>query len=181
MTKPKPPQIVANRGRIEEESLLAFLVQGEKLAVNESRFLVAALAEIMRPYGIPPTLFHEALHEAAKKAGWAPPSELVQRRQKLAARARKNQREQDLALRQVLVAYLFQRLPQRLQAKPSSTGTAQAIIGRLEKLPFSRTPPMTVRTIQADIKSMNENGNFLNFQSDMMGKKITRPSALFPI
>ena len=55
---------------------------------------------------------------------------------------------------------LFKKLPARLQAKHGSLGTAQAILGRLDELPFDRKPPMTVRTIQADIKFMREDGNF---------------------
>jgi hypothetical protein len=111
--------------------------------------LVTLFAELLRPYGIPPTPLHEVLHEAAKRA-----------RQQTAAHSRTIQREDDQALRRILVAHLFKQLPPALQAKPGSTGTAKAIIGRLKILPLDRTPPMTERTIKADILYMSKNGNF---------------------
>lgn len=95
-----------------------------------------------------------------KQALGTQPSAAAQRRQQTAARGRQKQREEDLAHRRILVAYIFRKLPLRLRAKPSSTGTAQAIIGKLDKLPFERKPPMTVRTIQLDILDMKRNGNF---------------------
>jgi hypothetical protein len=128
--------------------------------VKERKFLIDLFAELLQPYGIPPTPLHEVLHQAAERAGWSPPSPKAQDRQQAAARGRKKQREEDLALRRILVAHVFNKLPPRLRAKPGSTGTAQAIIGRLEQLPFERRPPMTERTIQADILFMRKNGNF---------------------
>jgi hypothetical protein len=123
--------------------------------------IVDLFAELLQPYyGIPPTPLHEVLHGAAKRAGWAPPSATTQRRQRAATRGRTIQREQDQALRRVLVAHVFKELPPSLQTKPGSTGTAQAIIGRLNKLPFDRMPRMTVRTIKADILDMRKNGHF---------------------
>jgi hypothetical protein len=120
-------------------------------------------AELLQPYyGIPPTPLHEILQEAAKRAGWVLPSASAeaQNRQQAAARGRTIQREQDLALRRVLVAYVFKQLQPALQAKPGSQGTARAIIRRLKKLQFGRTPPMTERTIKADILVMRKNRNF---------------------
>jgi hypothetical protein len=128
--------------------------------VKQRKDLVELFARLFRPYGIPPTPLHEVLQEAAKKAGWRPPSAKVRHRQQAAARGRALQREEDLALRRIFVAHAFKNLPQRLKQKPSSTGTAQAIIGRLEDLPLERKPPMTVRTVQADIAFMRKNGNF---------------------
>jgi hypothetical protein len=157
------PQMLDDRPEAAEnaqDDVLALLAQGKKLAIEEPKFLIAVFAQLLRPYGIPPTPLHEVLHEAAKAAGWTVPSEKAQFRQKVAAGGRKIQREHDLAHRRVLVAYLFRRLRANLRAKPSSTGTVQAIIGRLDQLPFDRRPPMTVRTIQADIKFMKDNGNF---------------------
>jgi hypothetical protein len=130
------------------------------LTAKEHQELVELFAELLRPYGIPPTLLHEVLCEAAQRAGWTRPSLKARRRQKAAARARTRQREEDLALRRILVAYWFKRLRPRLQAKPGSTGTAQAIIGRLDALKLDRKPPMTVRTIQEDIRYMRKNGHF---------------------
>ena len=96
-----------------------------------------------------------------KLAGWSiARSANAQRRQQVAARARQVQREEDLAHRRVLVALLFRQLRPGLQKRPASLGTAQAIIGRLQKLPFDRTPPMTVPTIQEDIRFIKKNGNF---------------------
>ena len=122
--------------------------------------LVELFAELLQPYGIPPTPLHEILREAAEQAGWILPSAKANLRQRRAASGRKIQREQDLAHRRILVSHLFKKLPARLQAKHGSLGTAQAILGRLDELPFDRKPPMTVRTIQADIKFMREDGNF---------------------
>ena len=73
--------------------------------------------------------------DAAKRAGWRPA--LLQKVQQSPAGgcARpKSQREEDLALRRILVAYLFKKLRPGLRATPSSTATAQAIIGQLEKI-----------------------------------------------
>jgi hypothetical protein len=77
-------------------------------------------------------------------------------------RGRRTQREEDLAYRRVLASYFFKQLPRRLQAKPGSLATAQAILGRIEELPWDkvRKPPMTVRTIQEDIRFLKENGNW---------------------
>jgi hypothetical protein len=111
-----------------------------------------------RPYAIEPDPLQEILHEAAKRAGWRPPSAKARDRQRTAARARTVQRQQDLALRRCLVAYIFKTLRPGLKQKPSSTGTAQVIIGRLEKIGFKRLP--TVRTVQEDISFFKKNGNW---------------------
>jgi hypothetical protein len=97
-----------------------------------------------------------------RNAQVGPPSASAkaQHPQRAAARGRTIQREQDLALRRILVAYVFKQLRPGLQATPSSKGTAQAIISRLKTLPFDRVPPMSVRTIKADIFYMKKNGNF---------------------
>jgi len=55
---------------------------------------------------------------------------------------------------------VFKQLRPSLQAKPGSTGAAQAIISRLKTLPFDRVPPMSARTIKADIFYMKKNENF---------------------
>jgi len=128
--------------------------------VVKPKTLVEVFTELLEPYGIPPSPLHEVLHEAAKRAGWRLPSAKADLRQRVAASGRKIQREQDLALRRILVSHLFKKLRADLRATPGSLGTAQAILGRLEALAFERRPPMTVRTIQADIKFMRENGNF---------------------
>lgn len=125
--------------------------------MKQREYLIELFAKLLRPYGIPPTPLHEVLHEAAKRAGWRPPSAKAQNRQRAAARGRTVQREQNLALRRWLVAYAFKQLRPGLKQKLSSTGTAQAIIGRLEEIGFD---PPTVRTIQADISFMRKNGNW---------------------
>jgi hypothetical protein len=131
--------------------------------VKKPRPLVEIFTELLDPYGTPPALLQElckVLHEAAKRAGWRLPSAAAQLRQHAAARGRKVQREEDLAIRRVFVAIYFKELRLGLRDKPGSLGTAQAILGRLEAMKLERTPPMTVRTIQADIKFMRKNGNF---------------------
>jgi hypothetical protein len=130
------------------------------LTVKDHKSLVLLFAGLLREGVIPASPLHDILQEAAKWAGWTPPSAKAQRRQQLAAKGRKKQREEDLALRRVMVSHIFKTLPPRLKAKPSSIRTAQAIIGRLEQLPFERKPPMAIRTIQEDIRSMQENGAF---------------------
>jgi hypothetical protein len=130
------------------------------LTAEERKALAKLFAELLKPHAIPPTPLHEVLCEAAKRAGWTPPSAKGRRRQKTAARGRTIQREKDLAVRRVLVAGFFKRLRARLRAKPGSTGTAQAIIRQLDALPLDRKLPMTTRTIQEDIRYMRKNGNF---------------------
>ncbi len=88
------------------------------------------------------------------------PSAKAQNRQKAAARGRKVQREQDLAVRRIAVSYCFKRLPPRLKQKPQSGGTAQAIMRKIDELKLSRMPPMTERTIKEDIRFLKDNGNF---------------------
>jgi hypothetical protein len=131
--------------------------------VKKPRPLVEIFTELLNPYGTPPKFLqelHEVLQEAAKWAGWRHSSAKAQLRQLAAARGRKTQREEDLALRRVFVAIFFKRLRPGLRDKPGSLGTAQAILGRLDEMKLERKPPMTVRTIQADIQFLRENGNF---------------------
>jgi hypothetical protein len=149
-----------NAVRRLEADLLALVGQMMSLTVAQRKSFVVLFTELLRPCVIPPTPLHEVLHEAAKRAGWSPPSAKAHRRQHVAANARKIQREEDLAHRRVLVSYIFKQLRPDLRARPASLGTAQAIIGRLEQLPFERKPPITVRTIQEDIRFMRKNGNF---------------------
>jgi len=122
--------------------------------------LVEYYTELLGQSVMPPTALEGVLHEAAKRAGWTPPSSKAQRRQQVAAAARKQQRYEDMAVRRIFVAALFKQLRPGLRAKPSSLGTAQAIIRRLDEFQLGRMPPMTVRTIQEDIRFMRENGNF---------------------
>ena len=113
---------------------------------------------LLRPYAIPPSLLHEILHEAAQQAGWRPPSVRAQQRQKTAGRSRQAQRRQDMMVRRVFVAIFFKELPLRLRKTAQSLATAQAIIGRLQDISVVKTA--TVRTIQADIRALIDNGNF---------------------
>ena len=130
--------------------------------MSKPKTLVDIYAELLEPYGIATSPLQEVLREAALRAGWYLPSPQVVLRQRAAANGRKTQREHDLAHRRLLVSIFFKQLPITLQSAHGSLGTAQAIIGRIERLPWDkvRKPPMTVRTIQADIKFMKENGNF---------------------
>jgi hypothetical protein len=130
------------------------------LIVKKSKTLVELYTELLEPYGIPTSPLQEVLREAAERAGWRLPSAKADLRQQTAASGRKIQREEDLAHRRIFVSIFFKQLRPALRAKPSSLGTVQAILGRLEALPWDRKPPMTVRTIQADIKFLRENGNF---------------------
>jgi hypothetical protein len=130
---------------------------------TERKALVGLFAQLLNPSGMevaPASVLRKILHEAATRAGWNAPSAKAQHRQQVAALGRKKQRQEDLALRRILVCHVFKDLPRRLRKEPGSLGTAQAVIGRLEKLAFDRRPPITVRTIQEDIRFMRENGNF---------------------
>jgi hypothetical protein len=130
--------------------------------MNKPKTLVDVWADLLNPYGIPTSPIQEVLHEAAKRAGWRLPSAKADLRQRAAASGRTTQRHEDLAHRRLLVASFFKGLRADLRDKPSSLGTAQAILGRIEELPWDkvRRPPMTVRTIQEDIKFLKNNGNF---------------------
>jgi hypothetical protein len=130
------------------------------VSTKARKALIGFFAELLKPYPPPPTLLEDILQQAAQRAGWHLPSDKAHQRQIDAARARTKQREEDLAIRRVLVSYLFKQLPLRLRKKPGSTGTAQAIIGGLDKLPFQRRPPIIVRTIQEDIRYMRKDGRF---------------------
>jgi len=131
-----------------------------KAASKQREAAIDYFAKLLRPHGVPPSPLHEILHEAARRAGWKLPSAKAQNRQKAAARARTAQREQDLAVRRIAVVCCFKRLPARLQQKPQSTATVQAIIHRIDQLKLPRMPPMTERTIQEDIRFLKDNGNF---------------------
>jgi hypothetical protein len=135
------------------------LVLLESMSVKDRKSVVTMFADLLRSH-VSPSPLHEVLHEAANRAGWTTRSAKAEERQRAAAKGRKIQREEDLAVRRVLVAYIFRQLGPRRRAQPGSTGTAQAIIGKLEDLNFKRRPPITVRTIQEDIRYMRENGNF---------------------
>jgi hypothetical protein len=130
--------------------------------VKKPKTILDELTELLKPYAIPTSDLQEVLHKAAIAAGWRLPSPKANLRQFAAARGRKTQQENSLAHRRLLVSFFFKELPLRLQSKYGSLATAQAIIGRIEELRWDtvRKPPMTVRTIQADIKFLRENGNF---------------------
>ena len=77
-----------------------------ELTPQEHKALVERFAELLQPTGyyaasIP---LRRALREAAQRAGWHLRSPKIQQRQKVAARGRTNQREEDLALRRLMVA-----------------------------------------------------------------------------
>jgi hypothetical protein len=131
--------------------------------LKKPRPLVEIFTELLDPNQIPPRPLHqlrEVLHAAAKRAGWRPQSAKAQQRQRSAARGRKIQREDDLALRRVFVAIFFKQLRANLRDKHGSEGTAQAILGKLDAMKLERKPPMSIRTVQADIQFLRENGNF---------------------
>lgn len=117
--------------------------------------LIDELTELLRPCAIPPSPIQAIFQEAAKRAGWRAPSVRIQQRQRRAADGRKRQRAEESALRRVMVAIIFKRLPARLRNSPQSLGTAQAIIGRLEKLNVN-LKHVTPRTIQADIRYLKD-------------------------
>jgi hypothetical protein len=130
--------------------------------MEQPKTLVELYTELLDPFNIAALPLQEVLREAAIRAGWRLPSPKADLRQRAAATGRMTQRHEDLAHRRLLVASFFRELRPDLRATPSSLGTAQAILGRIEELPWDklRKPPMTVRTIQADIKFLQENGNF---------------------
>jgi hypothetical protein len=130
--------------------------------MGKPKTLVDVYAELLEPYGISTSPLQEVLREAAVRAGWHLPSYKAQERQRAAANGRKTQRGHDLAHRRLLVSFFFKQLPGRLQSLHGSLATAQAIIRRMEELPWDkvRKPPITVRTVQADIQFLRENQNF---------------------
>jgi hypothetical protein len=134
------------------------------VSVAKPKTLIEIYAELLEPYNIATSPLQEVLREAALRAGWYLPSAKAVLRQRAAASGRKTQVEQDLAHRRILVSFFFKKLKPIYRAKPGSERTAQAIIGRIDELPWDkvRKPPMTVRTIQADIKFMRENGILAN-------------------
>jgi hypothetical protein len=114
---------------------------------------------------IPISPLSQLIFEAVWRAGWRPPSSKAASRkaasrQKKAAKGRGQQLRVDMAVRRVFVAKFLRDLSEKRRAKPMSTATAQKIIGQLERLNLPRRPPMTVRTIQEDIRFMKKNGNF---------------------
>jgi hypothetical protein len=120
--------------------------------------LICELVDYLRPCAVPPTLLHEILPEAARRAGWQIVSGPGRRGRISGGKARQAQRNETLGYRRVFVAILFKKLPARFRAKPQSLGTAQAIIGRLQDLNID--VPMNIRTIQADVRFLSDNGNF---------------------
>lgn len=139
------------------ENFLELVSQWDELTPKEHKVLVERFTELLQPHGFAPTPLHQVLSEAAQRAGWTLPSVKAQQRQRTAARARTNQREEDLEIRWFFVAGFFKKLRPDLQAKPGSTATAQAMLGRLQRLRLPRRPPMTIRTIQADILFLRRN------------------------
>lgn len=128
------------------------------LSAKAQEQLVGIYVELLRPYGMPPTYLHEVLQEAAKRAGWHPPTVKARLRQKTAAHGRTIQRERGQWARRMMVAVLFKDdLRRHLKAKPGSERTAQAIIAKLDKEQLVQKLP-TVRTIQEDIRFLIASG-----------------------
>lgn len=127
---------------------------------DEQAKLLDFYTQLLGPFAVPVSDLQEILHEAAKQAGWREPSAAIQLRQKKAVLGRNIQRQEDLAWRRIMIAHVFKLLPQRLQDKPSSIATAQAIIKKVDNLNPTRRPPITIRTVQKDIHDMKANGNF---------------------
>jgi hypothetical protein len=127
---------------------------------NECKEIINGLAPLFRPYAVPPSLLHEALQEAAKRAGWRPPSAKSQAHQSNAARGAVAKRQQSVHFRRVLVAFQFKKLSRNLQSKYQSQGTADAIIGRLSAMKLGAQLSLSARTVKADLKAMRKNGNF---------------------
>jgi hypothetical protein len=62
-----------------EADLLSLVGQMLNLAVKQRKSFAVLFADLLRPYaGRPPTPLHEALHAAAKRAGWTTPSAKAQ-------------------------------------------------------------------------------------------------------
>jgi hypothetical protein len=130
-----------------------------ELTPTECERLLEFYTDLLRSYPIPPSPLHEILHEAACLAGWREGSPAAAQRQKKAARARAEQRQQDLAYRRIMVSHVFKQLPQRLRDRPASIATAQAIIKRIDDATPKWRPPMTVRTVQEDIRYLKAHGD----------------------
>jgi hypothetical protein len=108
---------------------------------------------------VPASPLSALLFDANGRAGWERPSSKAPLLQVKGGKGRGRQLKQNMAVRRILVACCFKKLPKSLQAKPKSRGTAQAIIGRLQGLQL-KIPSMAERTIQEDIRVMQKNGNF---------------------
>jgi len=70
MARPKTQSRVRS-GRSPSDSQPERLSVGS--AASTSTILVEKLTEYLNPWGYPPTELHEAMREAAKRAGWIPP------------------------------------------------------------------------------------------------------------
>lgn len=108
---------------------------------------------------VPTSPLSELMFDALKRAGWEPPYSKAQRLQVKGGKGRGRQLNQNMAVRRVFVAHFFKKLPKSLRARPQSLGTTQAIIRRLDGLKL-KIPSISDRTIQEDIRAMQENGNF---------------------
>jgi hypothetical protein len=84
----------------------------------------------------------------------------LSRRQGAKGRRSGGKRNETVALRRVLVAHVFRHLSPTLRQEPQATGTAAAIKRRLERVQLDPKPPMSIRTIKADIKFLIDNGNW---------------------
>jgi len=121
--------------------------------------LVDLFAELLQPYyGIPPTPLHEVLHEAAKRAGWAPLLHL----QRLSILSGSPPAAELFSANRTWrsVGYWSRTCSNNCGLASRQRLVQREPLSQLKKLPFDRVPPMSVRTIKADIFYMKKNGNF---------------------
>ena len=81
------------------------------------------------PFGIPPSRSQQVLWEAAKEAGWIPPSELENQREhkKKAGKASGNSRGGAAEMRRCLIAHALRELSPSYRRNPYSNASLEAL------------------------------------------------------
>jgi hypothetical protein len=99
------------------------------VTVSKTKAPISPLAELFRPYGIPPTPLHEAVQEAARQEGWIPSWDREdQEVQKKEAGKRSGAMRAGLAgIRRSLVREAHARLKPAYRLHPSSTHSIDAL------------------------------------------------------
>jgi hypothetical protein len=96
---------------------------------NKSGYLRLVEQFQQSPFGIPPSPSQEVLWEAAKEAGWVPPSELENQREqkKKAGKTSGTSRLGRAEMRRYLIAYALRKLSPRYRRNPYSNASLEAL------------------------------------------------------